>query len=256
MRIPVIAGNWKMYKGIAESIKFIHEIKKNTFPPSTVETIIFAPFTALSTLGPLIAESRMHLGAQNVHWEPEGAFTGEISVSMLQEIGVKYVIIGHSERRIYFGETDKSVNQKVKATFAGGLIPIVCVGETLKERENGQTKNVVQMQLRRGWEDIPAANMQAGIIAYEPIWAIGTGKSSTADHAEEVIHFIRETITDLYDAQIGNRVRIQYGGSVKPENIQNYLSQPNIDGALVGGASLDPQSFKSIIQAAHIGEAE
>jgi triosephosphate isomerase (TIM) len=254
MRTPVIAGNWKMYKTVAEAAAFMTTLKKAVLP-SEVETVIFVPFTTLSTLVQLTQGSPIHIGAQNVHWEPVGAFTGEISVPMLREVGVKYVIIGHSERRIYFGETDKSVNQKVKAAFAGGMIPVVCVGETLAEREGGKTKEVVQTQLRRGLAGVPSADMQRGILAYEPVWAIGTGKSSTADDAEKVIRCMRETIMKLYDAKVGNQIRIQYGGSVKPTNIAGYLSQSHIDGALVGGASLDPQSFVDMIQAASGGKA-
>jgi triosephosphate isomerase (TIM) len=254
MRTPVIAGNWKMYKTVAEAVEFMTVIKAASLPQK-VETIIFAPFTTLSTLVAFVKGSRIHIGAQNVHWEQAGAFTGEISVPMLQEVGVQYVIIGHSERRIYFAETDQSVNQKVKAAFAGGLMPVVCVGETLAEREGGQTEEVVQTQLRRGLEGVPSADMQQAILAYEPVWAIGTGKSSTADDAEKVIRCMRETIAELYDAKVGNQIRIQYGGSVKPANIASYLSQPHIDGALVGGASLDPQSFIDMIEAANVGEA-
>jgi triosephosphate isomerase (TIM) len=254
MRTPVIAGNWKMYKTVAEAVEFMTVIKAASLPQK-VETIIFAPFTTLSTLVAFVKGSRIHIGAQNVHWEQAGAFTGEISVPMLREVGVQYVLIGHSERRTYFGETDERVNQKVTAAFAGGMLPIVCVGETLAEREHGKTKEVVQAQMRRGLEGISSADVQRAIIAYEPVWAIGTGKSSTVADAEEVIRFIRETITALYDPAVGNRIRIQYGGSVKPENIGSYLSQPHIDGALVGGASLDPQSWIDMVQAASAGEA-
>jgi triosephosphate isomerase len=243
-----------MYKTVAEAVEFVTAIKETSLPED-VEAVICAPFLTLPALARQVEGSRVGIGAQNVHWEKEGAFTGEISVPMLQAVGVKYVIIGHSERRTYFAETDEAVNQKVKAALAGGLIPIVCVGEVLEERESGKTKEVVQAQVKRGLDGLSSAEMQKVIIAYEPVWAIGTGIASTADDAEEVIRFIRKTVADLYDQHVANGVRIQYGGSVKPENITTYLSQPNIDGALVGGASLNPQSFIELIQAASAGEA-
>ncbi|TCS95722.1 triose-phosphate isomerase [Hazenella coriacea] len=253
MRTPVIAGNWKMHKSVAASKEFVSTLKGMEWP-KTVETVICAPFLALPELVKDTEGTQIRIGAQNVHWESQGAFTGEVSVGMLKASGIQYVIIGHSERRTYFAETDEMVNKKVKATLAGGLTPIVCVGEGLEERESGQTKEVVQHQVKAGLDTLSSEEMKQVIIAYEPIWAIGTGKASTAEDAEEVISFIRKTVADLFDQQVANEVRIQYGGSVKPENIRTYLAQPNIDGALVGGASLDPQSFFQLLQGAGAGE--
>lgn len=253
MRTPVIAGNWKMHKTVADSKEFVSVLKGMEWS-KTVEAVICAPFLALPELVREAEGTAIGIGAQNVHWEARGAFTGEVSVEMLKASGVQYVIIGHSERRTYFAETDETVNKKVKATLAGGLTPIVCVGEGLEDREGGQTKKVVQHQVKAGLDGVSSEEMKQVIIAYEPIWAIGTGKASTAEDAEEVIRFIRKTVADLFDQQVANEVRIQYGGSVKPENIRTYLAQPNIDGALVGGASLDPQSFLQLLQGAVAGE--
>ncbi len=238
-----------MHKTIDEAIQFAEALQKKNLP-GHVETVLCAPFLALPALSQKVRGSGIKVGAQNVHWGEQGAYTGEVSVPMLKAAGVQYVIIGHSERRTYFAETDETVNLKVKRALSGGLIPIVCVGEVLEERESGQTKQVVKEQVKKGLSGLSSAEMKKVIIAYEPVWAIGTGKASTAEDAEEVISFIRKTVADLFDQQVANEVRIQYGGSVKPENIGTFIAQPNIDGALVGGASLDPESFFQLVQAA------
>jgi len=248
MRKPIIAGNWKMYKTIAEAKAFVEGLP---VVEGEVEAIICAPFTVLSELAKVLPQKNIALGAQNVHWAEEGAFTGEVSPSMLKEIGVQYVIIGHSERRAYFNETDETVNQRIHAALNAGLIPIVCVGEDLGQRESGLTKEVVKKQIQAAMNDIRSEQMKKMVVAYEPIWAIGTGKTSSAEDANEVIGAIREFIADQYDQQIANQVRIQYGGSVKPDNIAGFLSQSDIDGALVGGASLQPEAFIALVKGAN-----
>lgn len=253
MRKPVIAGNWKMHKTSAEARAFFRALKaaKET---KGVETVICAPFTALPALVEAAKDSGIGIGAQNMHWEEKGAFTGEISPVMLKDLGVQYVILGHSERRSYFAETDETVNKKVHAAFAHDLIPIVCVGETLEEREAGQTKQVVGQQVEKALAGLASEQVKRVIIAYEPVWAIGSGKASTADDAQEVIGFIRKMVANQYDQQVANEVRIQYGGSVKPDNIGAFLDQPDIDGALVGGASLEPESFDRLVSASVRGD--
>lgn len=253
MRTPVIAGNWKMHKTEKEAVSFIDEVKQTTLP-TDVEAVLCAPFLALPAMVEAANGTRVGIGAQNVHWEEQGAYTGEVSVPMLTSVGVQYVIIGHSERRAYFAETDETVNKKTRAALAGGLTPIVCVGEVLSEREADKTNEVVQAQVKGAFAGLSAEDMKKTIIAYEPVWAIGTGKASTAEDAEAVCRLIRETVADLYDQQVANEVRIQYGGSVKPENIKSFLAEPDIDGALVGGASLQADSFIQLVQAASAGE--
>lgn len=247
MRKPIIAGNWKMFKTARTSLEFMEELQgKADF--TMVDTILCAPFTSLPALTAATKGTGLKIGAQNLHWEDEGAFTGEISGAMLTELGVEYVIIGHSERRAYFAETDETVNKKVHAAFKHGLIPIVCVGEKLEERENGQTKKVCKTQITSALGGLAGRQVSQVIVAYEPIWAIGTGKSSTAEDANEVIGHIRSSITAAYGPETADAVRIQYGGSVKPENIREFMRQPEIDGALVGGASLNPQSFIQLLK--------
>ncbi|AMA71799.1 MULTISPECIES: triose-phosphate isomerase [Aneurinibacillus] len=247
-RTPIIAGNWKMHKTIQEARDFARAVR-SFLPGGKVETVICAPFTALAALVEELHNYPAAIGAQNVHWEESGAYTGEISPGMLVEIGVKYVIIGHSERREYFAETDETVNRKAKAAFAHGLLPIVCVGENLEQRESGKTKELVRDQVIRAVEGLSSEQAKQLVIAYEPVWAIGTGKSSSAEDAQEVIAFIRSMVEDAFDSQVASQVRIQYGGSVKPDNIMAYLEQPDIDGALVGGASLAPDSFLQLVEA-------
>lgn len=247
MRIPIIAGNWKMYKTQAEAKAFAEALPQ---VGEQVEAVICAPFTALAALAENLQGKNISLGAQNVHWEEEGAYTGEISPLMLKELGVQYVIIGHSERRAYFNETDETVNLRVHAALKHGLTPIVCVGEDLEQRESGRTKEVVKVQMEAAMKEISEEQITQVVIAYEPIWAIGTGKTSSAEDANEVIGFIRQLIADQYDQNYANQVRIQYGGSVKPENIAGFMAQPDIDGALVGGASLNPDSFLALVKGA------
>ncbi|MDN4594324.1 triose-phosphate isomerase [Polycladomyces subterraneus] len=253
MRKPVIAGNWKMHKTSAEALAFFRALKASK-ETKDVETVICAPFTALPALVEAAKDSGIGIGAQNMHWEEKGAFTGEISPVMLKDLGVQYVILGHSERRSYFAETDETVNKKVHAAFAHELIPIICVGETLEEREAGQTKQVVGQQVEKALAGLSSEQVKRVIIAYEPVWAIGSGKASTADDAQEVIGFIRKMVANQYDQQVANEVRIQYGGSVKPDNIGAFLDQPDIDGALVGGASLEPESFDRLVTASVRGD--
>ncbi|GIP30729.1 triosephosphate isomerase [Paenibacillus sp. J23TS9] len=249
MRTPIIAGNWKMFKTVKEAKAFIEEVKGKA-EVDGVESVICAPFTNLPALVEAVKGTSLKIGAQNLHFEDNGAFTGEISGEMLKDLGVDYVIIGHSERRAYFAETDETVNKKMHAAFRHGLTPIVCVGEKLEEREAGQTKDVCRVQTEAAFKGLSADQAAETVIAYEPIWAIGTGKSSTAQDANEVISYIRELVKGLYGEGVANKVRIQYGGSVKPENVAEYMGQSDIDGALVGGASLQPASYIHLVQGA------
>ncbi|MDP5275838.1 triose-phosphate isomerase [Chengkuizengella axinellae] len=249
MREPIIAGNWKMFKTVSDAEIFINEVKGKA-EVEGVESVICAPFTNLPALVDAVKGTKIKVGAQNFHWEESGAFTGEISGFMLNDLGVDYVIIGHSERREYFAETDQTVNKKVHASFKYDLTPIVCVGEKLEEREANQTKEVVKLQVNEALQGLTKDQAAKVVIAYEPIWAIGTGKSSTAEDANEVIAYIREQIAVSFDAEIANQVRIQYGGSVKPNNVRDYMGQSDIDGALVGGASLDPASYTQLVEGA------
>ena len=248
-RTPIIAGNWKMFKTVSEAQSFFAEVKGKA-EVAGVESVICAPYTNLPALVEAAKGTAIAIGAQNMHFEDNGAFTGEISGGMLKELGVKYVIIGHSERRAYFAETDEIVNKKSQAAFKHGLTPIVCVGEKLEEREAGQTKDVCKVQTEAAFAGLSAAEASEVVVAYEPIWAIGTGKSSTSEDAQDVIGYIRGIIADLYDSSVANAVRIQYGGSVKPNNVAEYMAQTDIDGALVGGASLEPASYIALIEGA------
>ncbi|WP_081413459.1 triose-phosphate isomerase [Aneurinibacillus terranovensis] len=248
-RIPIVAGNWKMYKTVDEAKEFAHKVSGLHADKSQVDTVICAPFIALPALVDELKNVPVGIGAQNMHWEESGAYTGEVSPVMLESLGVQYVIIGHSERRQYFAETDETVNKKVKAAFAHNLAPIVCVGEDLTQREAGQTKDFVRKQVLAAVEGLTSVQAAKLIIAYEPIWAIGTGKSSSAQDAQDVISFIRTAVAGAFDQQVADQVRIQYGGSVKPENIASYMSETDIDGALVGGASLAPESFLKLVEA-------
>lgn len=249
MRKPIIAGNWKMFKTVKEATEFVEQAKGRA-EVAGVESVICAPYIQLPALVEAVRGTTIKVGAQNLHWEDSGAFTGEISGVMLRDLGVDYVIIGHSERRAYFAETDETVNKKVHAAFKHGLVPIVCVGEKLEEREAGRTKEVCKVQTDAALQGLSAEQVKQVVIAYEPIWAIGTGKSSTASDANEVIAYIRERVAAGFGAETAAAIRIQYGGSVKPENISEYMSQPEIDGALVGGASLDPVSYTRLVEGA------
>ena len=247
IRIPLIAGNWKMYKTTAEAKAFAEEFSK-LYKDTDVRAAICAPFTQLVALKEAFAGTNVKLGAQNVHFEDEGAFTGEISVKMLKEIGVDYCIIGHSERREYFAETDETVNLKLKKLFSSSeIIPILCVGENLSEREAGNAFDVVEGQLKAGLEGIDKADVSKLVIAYEPIWAIGTGKTATPEQAGEMCAHIRNIVEKLYDEDTCDSVIIQYGGSVKPENASEIMNMDEIYGSLVVGASLDASKFIKIV---------
>ncbi|CAM3181990.1 triose-phosphate isomerase [Filibacter tadaridae] len=249
MRKRIIAGNWKMYKKAEEARSFMKELVDTVPASENVETVICPPSLYLYELAEMTKSSTVGIGAQTMHEAKEGAFTGEISPKMLTDIGVGYVILGHSERRQYFNETDEAVNRKVHAAFEYGLTPIVCVGETLEEREAGKTVDIVATQVKKAFEGIADSLAPTAVIAYEPIWAIGTGKTATAENANEVCGAIRNTISELYGKDVADALRIQYGGSVKPANIDELLSMEHIDGALVGGASLEAASFLKLIEA-------
>jgi len=248
-RTPIIAGNWKMFKTAGEAASFVSEVKGKA-EVSGVESVICAPFTALPALVEAVKGTTIKVGAQNLYFEDSGAYTGEISGVMLKDLGVHYVILGHSERRQYFGETDEIVNKKAHAAFRNGLVPIVCVGEKLEEREAGSTNEVVRIQTEGGLAGLTAEQVAETVIAYEPIWAIGTGKSSTSAEANETISYIRGVVAKQFGADAAAKVRIQYGGSVKPNTVAEYLGQPDIDGALVGGASLEPASYVALVEGA------
>lgn len=237
-----------MYKTIAEALDYVEGFRAKE--ADGVETVLCGPYLTLPALVEAAKDSAVGIGAQNMHWEKEGAFTGEISPAMLQEAGIPYVIVGHSERRALFGETDEAVRNKVKAALTHDLIPILCVGETIEEREAERTQEVVRTQVVEAVRGLSSTKMTRVIVAYEPVWAIGTGRSATADDAQNVIAFVRRTLADQFDQQVANQVRILYGGSVKPANIDALLEKDDIDGALVGGASLDPESFSQLVDAA------
>lgn len=248
MRTKIIAGNWKMNMTDAAVVDLIAAIKQEVAEIDNVEVVVCPPFTELRAAAAACAGSNVMLGAQNVHWETAGAFTGEISAAMLQAAGVKYVIVGHSERRQYFGETDATVNKRLKAALAAGLIPIFCVGETLDERDAGRMEEVVVRQTTAGLADI-GDDLSKVVIAYEPVWAIGTGRTATPGQAQEVHALIRRTLAEIAGGDVANGLRIQYGGSMKPDNAKELLSQPDIDGGLIGGAALKAESFAAIVKA-------
>ena len=242
----IIACNWKMNKTSSQSIALINEIKEK-LPASENKFIVCPPFTSLEKLCDNLKGSKIEVGAQNCHWEEKGAFTGEIAPDMLSEIGVKYVIIGHSERRTYFGETDETVNKRIKAALSHGLTPILCVGESLEIREQGNTKNLIKSQIIADLKEISKADSEKIIIAYEPIWAIGTGKTATSDQAEEICKFIRDTLAEIYGNDSAEKTHVLYGGSMNEKNAEELLSRPNIDGGLIGGASLKPDAITEIL---------
>ena len=246
MRKPIITGNWKMNKTRDEALQFIYAVKDQVTSSEKVESVICAPFPYLRCLVKRQGDF-MRVGAQNMHFENSGAYTGEVSPDMLTSIGVSYVILGHSERREMFNETDESVNKKVHAAFAHQLIPIVCVGESLEDRENNTTNQVVDQQTVAALVGLTVDQVKQVVIAYEPIWAIGTGRTATAEQANETIGYIRQVVERVYGKEAADAIRIQYGGSVNPSNIKELMSQEHIDGALVGGASLDPKSFLSLV---------
>ncbi|UOQ48237.1 triose-phosphate isomerase [Gracilibacillus caseinilyticus] len=249
MRKKVIAGNWKMNKLFGEAVEFVEETKNKVVSQDKVESVVCAPFPYLPTLVEKANGTELAVAAQNMHFEESGAFTGEVSPSMLADIGVTYVVLGHSERREMFAETDETVNKKAHAAFAHNLIPIICVGETLDQREANETMTIVEDQVKAALAGLSEEQVKASIIAYEPIWAIGTGKTATSEQANEVCTHIRKVVADAVSATAGDAVRIQYGGSVKPANVDELLSQSDIDGALVGGASLEADSFLQLVEA-------
>ncbi len=250
MRIPIIAGNWKMHKTIAEAIQLTHKIREGVIDISQVEAVLCPPFTALSAVEDVITDTKIGLGAQNMHWENQGAFTGEISPLMLKG-WCDYVILGHSERRQYFGETNEGVNKKVKAALAHNLIPIVCVGENLAQNEAGETAAFVGEQVKAAFAGLSAEEATQLVVAYEPIWAIGTGKTAQPADANRIIGLnVRGPIANIYGEDVAQQVRVQYGGSVKPSNVEAFMAQPDIDGALVGGACLQADSFIALVKGA------
>ncbi|MCB1069166.1 MAG: triose-phosphate isomerase [Verrucomicrobia bacterium] len=249
-RKPIVAGNWKMNKTVADATDLVNAIKRDLAGCKEVDVVLCPPFTALKAVSDLITETHIDLGAQNMHWEKNGAFTGEVSAEMIRELYCHYVILGHSERRAYFGETDEIVNKKTKAALEANLTPIVCVGETLDERESGRMTEVVQTQVRGSLKGLSARDLAESVIAYEPVWAIGTGKTASSEQAQEVHALIRKVIEDMADEAVAQSVRIQYGGSVKPGNAAELFGMPDIDGGLIGGAALEARSFIEIVRAA------
>jgi triosephosphate isomerase (TIM) len=247
-RLPLIAGNWKMNKTVEEAVDLVRQLKSATAGVEGVEVAIAPPFTALQAVKKEIQGSSIRLAAQNVFWEEKGAYTGEISPLMLREIGCDYVIVGHSERRQLFGETDETVNRRLRAVLGQGMKPILCIGETLQERESGGTFSVIERQVEGGLRGLRESEIGKIVVAYEPVWAIGTGKTATPEQAEEVHRFIRGKLEGLYSRPMAEQIRVQYGGSVTPENVKGLMAQTDIDGALVGGASLKSESFSKIVR--------
>jgi triosephosphate isomerase len=247
MRIPFIAGNWKMFKTVHESVVFAKELRSMVKDVTNVEIVVAPPFTAIHAVAEAARNTNIGVSAQNLYWEREGAFTGEVSPTMIVEAGATYAIVGHSERRRLFGEVDATVNRKTMAAFLAGLAPIVCVGETLEERERGETLAVLDRQIKDGLDRLTAEQVAALIVAYEPVWAIGTGRNATAAQAGEAHAHIRGRLRQWFGADAAEHCHVIYGGSVKPDNIRELIAEPDVDGALVGGASLDVTSFADII---------
>jgi triosephosphate isomerase len=247
MRIPFIAGNWKMFKTVQESVFFVKELRLVVKDISDVEIVVAPPFTALHSVAEAARNSNVGVAAQNLYWEREGPFTGEVSPTMVKEAGAEYVIVGHSERRRLFGETDAIVNRKTLAALGSGLTPIVCVGETLEEREAGRTLDLLDRQIKDGLDGLSAQQLSDLVIAYEPVWAIGTGRNATASQAGEAHGHIRKRLRQWFGADAAEHCHILYGGSVKPDNIAELVAESDVDGALVGGASLDVKSFSEIV---------
>ena len=247
MRHPFIAGNWKMFKTVHDTVVYVKEFRGLVKDMEDVEIVIAPPFTAVYAAAEAARNSNIGVAAQNLHWERDGAFTGEIAGPMIKEAGAEYVIIGHSERRTLFGETDQSVNRKIGAGIAAGLVPIVCIGETLAEREAGETLSVLDRQIKSGFDGVTGEQVGALVIAYEPVWAIGTGRTATAVQAQEAHAHIRQRLRQWFGAPAADECHVIYGGSVKPDNTKDLIAQPDVDGALVGGASLDIKSFFEIV---------
>ncbi len=248
MRKKIVAGNWKMNLTLQEGLALVEALKSNLSDIQKSDMVVCPPFPFLAPIAEVLRGTRIGLGAQNMYFEEKGAFTGEISAPMLLSTGTQYVILGHSERRKYFGETNETVNKKVKKAIVSKLTPIMCVGETLKQREKGETESIITSQITEGLFELLAADVREMIIAYEPIWAIGTGRTASPEQAAEVHQLIRSIVAKKFGEEIAEQVRIQYGGSVKPDNAETLLSQPDIDGALVGGASLKADSFEAIVR--------
>jgi triosephosphate isomerase (TIM) len=247
MRVPLVAGNWKMFKSVAETVKYVKELRGLVKDINGVEVVVAPPFTAVHAAAEAARNSNVGIAAQDLYWEREGAFTGEVSAPMIREAGAEYVIVGHSERRTLFGETDASVNRKITAAFAEGLAPIACIGETLDQRERNETFSVLDRQLTQGLDALTGDRVAQLVIAYEPVWAIGTGRNATAAQAEEAHAHIRKRLQQWFGPEAAELCHVIYGGSVKPDNIADLIAQPNVDGALVGGASLNVRSFVEIV---------
>ncbi len=248
MRKPIIAGNWKMNKNVTESLELVKDLRFKLADVSDVEVVVCPPFTAIYSVYQFLKGSNIKVGAQNCYFEKKGAFTGEVSPSMLKEAGCTYVILGHSERRQIFKESDELINRKIRAVLSEDMLPILCCGETLEEREKNVTNDVIKKQLTGGLKGFTEDEMLKMVVAYEPVWAIGTGKTATKEQAQEVHKFIRDLIAKLYSQKTADAVRIQYGGSVKPDNVSILMSEPDIDGALVGGAALEADSFVKLVK--------
>ncbi len=250
-RKKIVAANWKMNVTQSEAAAFVETFLREIGDSAEVEVVLVPPFTAIAKVVEVLHDAaNVKVGAQNMYWEKSGAFTGEISAAMLRDLFVRYVVLGHSERRQLLGETNEIVNRKVRAAHEAGLRPILCIGETLEERERGDVEKILGTQLRGSLANVAAKDLNDTVVAYEPVWAIGTGKTATSAQAQEVHAFVRQTLTEISDQTTAGKMRIQYGGSVKPDNARELMSQPDIDGALVGGASLDPRSFAQIVKAA------
>ena len=246
MRKPIIAGNWKMNMTPSQAKELVTDLIP-LVKDAACDVVVCPPYVDIALVAELVKGTNIQVGAQNIHWAEKGAFTGEISAAMLKEAGAAYAIIGHSERRQYFGETDETVNSRTKAALAASIVPIICVGESLEQRENGETDAVVSGQVKADLADIPGEAVAGLVIAYEPIWAIGTGKTATDEQANETIGLIRETIASLYGQAVADQVRIQYGGSMNPKNVKGLMAQPQIDGGLIGGASLKAADFAQVV---------
>ncbi len=253
MRTPLVAANWKMFKTVAEAVAYVREFTGLVSGMDDVDIVVAPPFTAVHAAAEAARGSRVAVAGQDLYWEAEGAFTGEVSAAMLREAGARFVVIGHSERRTKFGETNDQVNRKVKAAMAGGLTPIVCIGETLDEREGRETLRVLDRQIRAGFDGLSANQIATLAVAYEPVWAIGTGRNATSAQAQEAHAHIRGRLGEWFGAEAGDACRILYGGSVKPANTKELVSQADVDGALVGGASLDPKAFAEIVAGSRPG---
>lgn len=247
MRTPLIAGNWKMFKTVDETVKYVKEFRGLVKDVQGVEIVLAPPFTALHPAAEAARNSNVAVAAQDVFWEREGAFTGEVSAHMIREAGAEFVIIGHSERRTLFNETNATVNRKVLAAFAAGLVPIACIGETLDQRERNETFDVLDRQVQQGLDGVSAERVGQLVVAYEPVWAIGTGRTATADQAQEAHAHIRGRLRQWFGPEAADACHVIYGGSVKPDNIRDLIAQPDVDGALVGGASLDIRAFVEIV---------